>query len=239
MRKRSRMVKRTLITLAGIAGLMLANDEVPQKIQVTKTEHAELAAGGTLHLKNSTGEVTVEGWDQPGVEITTIQSTKVAYTPAAKERAKASSDLAAVKVTVANQGGELVVATEYPRGRRYLPRPSVGARDFDLEYRIKVPRDAKLIVEHDEGEIHVDDVRGDISATTNQGTIVLRVPQTAQYSIDAKSRIGGVESDIAGSTTRKRLGHAFVQEVKAPHKLYLRNGFGDILILKINQPPIL
>ncbi len=234
-------MKRTLTLIIGmgcllLTGLLRANDEVPQKVRSSKTEHADLAAGGTLHLKNSTGEVTVEGWDQPGVEITTIKSTKLSYTTAAPERVKAAHDLENVKVTVAKQGDELVVTTEYPRDRRYLPRPSVGYRDFNLEYQIKVPRDAKIIVDHDEGEVHFDDLTGDISATTNQGLITLRLAATAQYSIDAKTRIGDVDSDIAGTTTRKHFGHEFMQTAQAPRKLYLRNGYGDIIILRLRKP---
>jgi len=226
--------------IAGLmtAGVLLANDEIPQRIQVTKTEHADLAAGGTLRLKNSTGELTIEGWDQPGVQITTIKSTKLAYTSAtpAIDREKAKQMLDAVKVTTAPQNGELVITTDFPRNRRYLPRPSVGARDFYLEYRIQVPRGATIFVDHDEGEIHFDELTGDINATTNQGTIMLRLPSAAQYAIDAKSRIGEVISDFPGSTTRKRFGHSFVENTQAPHKLYLRDGFGDIMILRIRRP---
>jgi len=229
-------MKRTLALLF-IAGCLLpANDEVPRKIQATKTEHADLPAGGTVRLKNSTGELTIEGWDQPGVEITTIKSTKLAYLSTGQEREKASHDLDAVKVAVARQGDELTITTDFHRKRRYLPRPSVGSRDFDLEYVIKVPRDAKLIVDHDEGEVHFDDVTGDIHATTNQGAITLRLAQTGQYTIDAKCRIGAVTSDIPGTTKRQRFGHEFTQTAQAPHSLYLRNGFGDIIILRMRKP---
>ena len=232
-------MKRMLALLLGVGCLLAASDEIPQPIQITKTERADLPAGGTVRLKNSTGDLTIEGWDQPGVEITTIKSTKLAYTAGSKERKEASDDLDQVKVGVSHDGGELVITTDFHRGRRYLPRPSVGYRQFDLEYRIKVPRDAKLIVDHDEGEIHIDDVAGDIHATTNQGTITLRLAEAGQYLIDAKSRIGEVISDIPGNTKRKRFGHEFVQTVQAPHSLYLRNGFGDIIILRMRKPAAL
>jgi hypothetical protein len=32
------------------------------------------------------------------------------------------------------------------------------------------------------------------------------------------------------------VGHQFVETPQAPHKLYLRNGFGDIILLKIQVP---
>ncbi len=230
-------MKRILTLLAGAVCLLAANDEIPQKIAVAKTEHANLPAGGTVRFKNSTGELTIEGWDQAGVEITTTKSTKLAYAATGVEHDRAARMLDEVKVSAAVEGGELVITTEFPRHRRFLPRPSVGARDFDLEYVVKVPRDAKLIVDHDSGEIHFDDVTGDIHATTVQGLITLHVPQTSQYTIDAESKTGEVISDFAGTTKRKRFGHAFLQSAQAPHSLYLRIAFGDIVILKVRQPP--
>lgn len=110
---------------------------IPQRIQITKTEHADLPAGGTVRLRNSTGELTIEGWDQPGVEIITTKSTKLRYAATGTEHDKASHMLEEVKVSEAVQGNELVIETDFPRHRRFLPRPSVGARDFDLEYLIK------------------------------------------------------------------------------------------------------
>lgn len=229
-------MKRALMLIFGLGCLLAANDEILKKIQITNTDHAVLGSGGVLRLTNSTGELTITGWDQPGVEITTIKSTKLAYPAAGAEHDVAARMLGEVKVTEAPQGNDLVITTEFPRHTRFLPRPSVGARDFDLEYAIKVPRTAKIVVDHDAGEIHFDDLTGDIHATTIQGTVTLRLPPTAQYSIDAKSRIGDVDSDFAGTTKRRHLGHEFLQTSRAPNALYLRNGYGDIIILKMNRP---
>lgn len=229
-------MKLTLMLVLAAGYLALANDDAPQRIEITKTEHVDLPPGGAISLKNSTGELTIEGWDQPGVEITTIKSTKLAYPTAGAGREKASHMLDQVKVSAARQGDEVVITTDFPRHDRFLPRPSVGARDFDLEYRIKVPREAKITVDHDSGEIHFDDVAGDINATVIQGTITLRLAQTARYAIDAKSKVGEVISDLPGTTKRNRFGHEFSDSSQAQHKLFLRNGFGDIIILRMNKP---
>jgi hypothetical protein len=183
-------------------------------------EHADLTPGGTVRLRNSTGELTVEGWDQPGVDITTVKSGKRADD---------------VKVAVSHEGGDLVIATTFPRHRRFLPRPSVGAREFELSYVIRIPRDAKLAIEHDAGEIHLEGLSGDIRATMNQGTITVRTPANAAYSVDAKSRVGDVSSDLAGTKARIHLGHAMLSSASAAHGLYLRTGYGDVIILRARR----
>jgi hypothetical protein len=217
--------------------LVLANDEPKQRVQVAKTEHVDLPAAGTVRLKNSTGELTVEGWDQPGVEITTVKSTKAEY--ASAEREKASHELDRVRIAMKRNSDELVIATEFPKSRIWPPsHPLGGATDFDLDYHIRVPRDTKLAVEHYAGEVYFDGITGDIHATALQGAIILHLPEEGQYTIDAKSNLGNVISDFPGSTKRRLwFGHEFVQSSAAPHKLYLRDKFGDIIILKIRKPP--
>jgi hypothetical protein len=229
---------RALALIFGISCLAAAEDELKQTVQIAKTEHVDFPSGGTVTLKNSIGEVTIEGWDQPGLDLTTVKSTKTEY--ASAEREKASHDLDRVKIGVERKGSELVITTVYPKHRRLpLSSPFHPGVNLDLDYLIKVPRDTRLVVDHDEGEIHLDDVAGDVRATTHQGTISLRLPEGARYSIDAKSDLGSVTCDFPGTTKGRLwfLGHRFTETSQAPHKLYLRAGYGDIIILKIRQPP--
>src|SRR5271169_1931131 len=128
---------RRLAVVFGVSCLLLADDEPRQKVQVVHTERMDFPSGGLLRFKNSVGELTVEGWDRPDVEITTVKSTKDAL--AAPDREKASRQLDQVQVSVQRQGEELVITTAIP-WRRGLPP------DFDLDYNIKAPRDAKLAV---------------------------------------------------------------------------------------------
>ncbi len=83
-----------------------------EKLQVTKTETADFPAGGLLHLKNAIGELTIEGWDQPGLEITTIKSTKAAVET--KDHESATKLLDSVKLTMERKGDEVTVSTDFP-----------------------------------------------------------------------------------------------------------------------------
>jgi hypothetical protein len=229
--------KLALIGLC-VACLLLGDDEARTKVQVSKTEKVDFPANGTLRVQNSTGELTIEGWDQPGVEITTTKSSKEEYLAA--DRDKATKDLDRVQVSAKRNGDELVITTEYPHHRAFPYFTSLQTvTNFDLDYVIKVPRNAKLIVKHEDGDVHVDDVTGNIQATARQGLIALRLEGDVPPAIDAKSYIGTVNSDYAGKETRQSLhfGHTFAEgAASAPQNLHLRITFGDIIILKAHEP---
>jgi hypothetical protein len=218
--------------------LLSGADEPRQKVQVSKTEKADFPANGTLRLQNSTGELTIESWDQPGIEITTTKSSTEEYLP--KDRDKATKDLDRVRISMKRNGDELVIRTEYPRHRAFpYVEPLSTVTNFDLEYVIKVPRNAKLIIKHDDGEVHVDDVTGNIQATARQGLIALRLVTDMSPAIDASSFIGTVNSDFAGKETFQPLhfGHKFVGgAASAPQTLRLKIGYGDVVILQAHGP---
>ena len=229
-------MKRTLSVVFGVSCVLFAGEELRQKIQVVHTEHADFPAGGLLTLKNSMGDLTIEGWDRPDVEITTIKSTKAAY--AAQDRERVSRELDKVHVSVERKSEGLVITTDFPR-HRSLPLDSLWRdSDLDLEYHIKAPVNAKLAVDHGTGEVYVDNLASDIHVTVRNGGITLLLPQEGGYNIDAKSAVGGVTAGFPGSEKRRPwlLGHQLVQRTSAAHTLYLRAGFGDITILRMQQP---
>src|ERR1035437_1082763 len=96
-KKGTNHMMRALALLFGMSCLLLADDEVKQKVKVTHTERVDFPSGGRLRVRNSIGELTVEGWERPDVEITTIKSTKAAY--ASRDREKASRELEKVRIS--------------------------------------------------------------------------------------------------------------------------------------------
>ncbi len=233
------MLRKLAIVGLGIGWMSFAIDQAPQKIQVSKTEQIDFQPGGVLRLTNSTGTLTVEGWDQPKAEITTIKSTKRAY--ASGENTKFSAVLDSVHVTAQHKGDELVVATNFPRHRAWPPgNPWGDGANFDLDYLIRIPRNTRLIIAgHDVGEIHIDDVAGDIDVTLLQGEVMLHLPQDGKYAINAKTDYGNVNCDFPGEEKRRRwlTGHQWVTGDSAgAQKLNLRVGYGDVVILKTQIP---
>jgi hypothetical protein len=230
------MIQRLALIGFGACCLLLAEDEPRQKVRVTHTEHMDFPSGGLLRLKNSIGDLIVEGWDRPDVEITTIKTTKAEYD--SSKRDKGAEELDQVRLAVERHGDELVVTTVFPRHSAFSP-PLRGSTSFELEYHVNVPQSARLVADHDVGEVLVDNLTGDVHVTVLQGAIALRLPEEGQYDIDARSKLGSVTSDFPGHERMKLwlLGHQFIQHASTPaHKLYLRVGYGDIAILKTLRP---
>jgi hypothetical protein len=203
-----------------------------QPVLLTNTEHVDIAPGGTIRVNASTGQLDIEGWDRPEVEITVAKSTYRSGTP--KVRDEGTAELNRVRVvTERKSAGELVITTSYPS--RTLTRPFRGKTDVNLEYHIKVPRDAHLVIRHESGDVRIGDVVGEIDATSGAGDMLLMLPASGRYSIDAKCRVGGVYSDFDGSHRNRYLvGERFGEEGGAAAKrVYLRVGMGGIQILKM------
>jgi hypothetical protein len=225
----------------GTACLLPAADAPKQKAMATKTERLDFPAGGALRFKNSVGVLTVEAWDQPDVEITTIESTKVDLD--AHGREKATHSLERVNVTSERHGDELVITTNFPHHRPFrVPYLFSGETGFDPEYRIKAPANARIIAAHTLGQVNIDGFASDIQVTVAQGQILLHLPEEGQYNIQARSDFGSVNSDFSEPEKRDWwvLGHRSVdKESTASHKLNLKVGFGDIVILKSRIPKYL
>src|ERR1700730_4573864 len=97
-RKQTGHMMRTLMVLLGMSCLLSADDEPKQKVQVVHTERTDLPSGGFVLFNDSTGALTMESWDRPDVEITTIKLTKVLYAP--RDREKASHELDKVRISI-------------------------------------------------------------------------------------------------------------------------------------------
>jgi hypothetical protein len=200
---------------------------------VVTTERVEFAPGGTIQVSGSVGELNIEGWDRPEVEITVTRSTYRTDTPQEQDRAK--RQLSAIKVTAERKSPtELVIHTAFP-ARGFWARVAHRRPDVQMDYRIRVPRNSKLVLRHASGDVLVYDVTGDIDAYVHTGDIVMQLPAAGQYSFDARCRFGGVYSDFAG---KYRIAHLeserFVQQgAAAAKRVYLRVVLGGIKIQKM------
>jgi hypothetical protein len=186
-----------------------------QPAQVTTTERVSFAAGGTIRIDHSYGDLNVEGWDRPEVEITVT-----------KQSQNAAKHVEGVRiVTNRRSSTELTISTNRS-----------GRRGVMIEYQIHAPRDSKLVIHHGTGSVFVSDVNGDIEATCGRGDILLMLRASGRYTFDAKSKLGTVSSDFDGTPRirRYRLGERYVTaNSESSRRIDLRMGFGGITIKAI------
>ncbi len=228
------LVRLALIGI-GVSSALVADDAPVEQVQATHTERMDFPPGGLLRMIKSTGDLTIEGWDRPDMEITTVKSTKSYHSG---DRAAAAKRLDRIRLVPERKGEELTITTVFPKHAIPL-RVVRGVSAFELQYFIKVPRNARLIIEHDSGNVHIDGITGDVRAKNGFGQITLHLAEQGQYGFDAKCDFGAVDTDFPGPERGKIVGRAFVTPAPSAsaQKLYARMGVGDITILKIRQPP--
>jgi hypothetical protein len=214
-------------------------------IHVTTTQQVPFQAGGTVHVNHSYGQLWVEGWDRPEVELTVTKSPDALYDAKdqakdqakhrakdrAKDQAEATRLMENVHVTAERRSDtDLEISTSVGHFSRWRhPFGPVGG--VMLEYRIRVPRNSKLVIHHDNGEVLVSNMTADIEATGHAGDIVVLLPETGKYSIDAKSKFGTLSSDFDGDFRHKLASSQYAKTAPAPaQRIYLRIGRGGISI---------
>src|SRR5579862_6350363 len=114
-------VVRAWAVAVGILGMAITLPEGPaeQRAEATNTQQFSFAPGGTIRLNKSYGDVFIEGWDQPQVEVTVVKSTSY-FEPRMKE--KTTRRLATVNVATERKSDtEVVITTTLPRRARWVP----------------------------------------------------------------------------------------------------------------------
>lgn len=227
-----------ILSLGMLGSVSAANSqEGPrQSFEVTSTEHAGFAPGGTIRLQGSYGFLTVEGWDEPEVEVVVTRSTDGFYQP--RQKPEAIVRLHRVKVSTENSAKELTITTDPVRKKLLIVSwPFPKKRGVTAEYIVHVPRESRLEIQHDNGYVWVSDVTGDIQVHSHTGDMMVLLPDPGAYAIDAQTRMGSVSSDFTGHG-RKLLpaGAHFSYTSQAPARhVNLRMGRGSIEIL--SGPP--
>jgi hypothetical protein len=212
--------------------LLPAAEPIQRPMQVTSTDHVSLAPGGTVRFDKSFGDLYVEGWDQPQVEMVLIKTFEN-YDPPKNPAER----LEQVKFTTKQPSpNEVEIGTTIP-SRSFFRHPFGGKGPVNVRYELRVPRDTHLVIHHGGGNILIGDVRGSIEATNREGDIVLMLPYPGPYSIDARSKMGTVTSDFDGKAhVRHFIGESFSGAgADSPRKIFLRVGFGGITIKEVSS----
>jgi hypothetical protein len=216
----------TTLPQAGDAG-------AKQAVEATHTERLDFAQGGVIRVDGSYGDLTVEGWDQPAVEIT-VTKFRGYYEPKLHDQAAKNFDKVLV-MAERRSDKELEISVTVPARRWFLPPLLTSDRaGVSLEWHINAPRDSKLVINHGTGSVLVSNMIADIEAVGHRGDVMLMLPDSGSYAIDAKTKIGVVTSDFAGVPHPRgyRLGERYATaNSPSSRRIYLRVSFGGITIL--------
>ena len=146
-----------------------------ERQQVNETRR--LDARGTFTLENTNGAVVVETWDQASVSI---EAEKVAP----------EGQLDDLRVEIKGDGDRVDVTTRYPRG--------TWRQHGQVDYRVKVPRDARVEVETTNGAVKVLGAGGPVRATTTNGSVEVA---DAGADIEASTTNGSIRAGYRQAPT--------------------------------------
>lgn len=146
---------------------------------------------GTLTLDTRVGDIYVEGWDDPHVRI---ESEKVVR---AKSEEKAERQYGRIRIQIQGQDEQVLVRTIYPPRR--LWRPFRGESKLSVNFRIKMPYDANLVLKCVDGDVQVEGLVGNEQLSVNYGDVEIAIPSTGNLRLlNARTWLGYVQSDVGG-----------------------------------------
>jgi hypothetical protein len=146
---------------------------------------------GLLTIDTRMGDIHIEGWDEPRLEI---EAEKVVRAKS-KEAAKPLYE----RITVALEGQDkrVLLRTLYPPRR--LWRPFRGEAHLSVNYRIKMPFDANLALKCVDGDVWITGVEGKQQILVNYGDVEIDIPSVDHLrSLRAHTWLGYVQSDLHG-----------------------------------------
>ena len=161
--------------------------------EFSKTFHysARMFSFGTLTIDTRMGDIQVEAWDEPRLEI---DAEKVVE---AKDKQKAQPLYERVQVALEGQDKKVLLRTLYPPRR--LWRPFRGESKLSVNFRIHMPFDANLVLKCVDGDVRVSGLVGRQDIHVNYGDVEINVPSIYLLrSLDARSILGYVQSDLHG-----------------------------------------
>jgi hypothetical protein len=171
-----------------LSSARLRADEFSQ----TSRYSARLFSGGTLIIDSRVGDIHVSGWDEPRVEIDAEKVVRAGNEKAAQPL------FGKIGVVVQGQDKEVRLLTAYP-ARRFW-RPFRGESKLTINFEIKMPFDADLVLHCVDGDVRVSGVTGREQLRVNYGDVEIDVPSVwALRSLYAHAWLGYVQSDLHGT----------------------------------------
>jgi uncharacterized protein YaiE (UPF0345 family) len=196
-----------LAALTALSMLPLAGCTWIDSDRVSSDFHATVAhAPANLEVDNAVGSITIDAWDQPGIEVD------------ATKRGPSYDAVNAIKINVASNARTVTVTTHFPS----------GSTNSKVEYTIHAPAAIALRLTQSVGAIKSTGFTGDVDERTSTGAIEsslgalggsqqvrinvsvgaikVSLPSNADAAVSASTSVGAIKSDFPLSITRTMVG---------------------------------
>jgi hypothetical protein len=161
--------------------------------EFTKVSHlsARLFSSGTLVIDARVGDLHIQGWDEPRVEVEVEKLVR------AGSEAKAKKLYSQIMVRLDGKDKEVRLTTIYPPRRPW--RPFRNESKLTVNFRIKMPFDSNLKLKCVDGDVRIAGIVGHEELKVNYGDVEIDVPHLYDLrSLNAHAWLGYVQSDLEG-----------------------------------------
>jgi hypothetical protein len=157
--------------------------------------HSIRLVRGTVVIDTRVGDIYIEGWDKARVEV---EAEKVVRASSEK-KSRPLFDRLRVHLSTDEEERTVYLKTLYPPRR--LWRPFRGESRLTVNYRIKMPADANLILNCVDGDVRISGLSGNQQLKVNYGDVEIDVPSIWDLrSLQAHTWLGYVQSDLRALT---------------------------------------
>jgi hypothetical protein len=228
-----------LVALAAATWGTAASAQSP--VEISRSQTIPIAPAGTVSIDHTWGEVTVDAWDRPAIEVVVTARSKKAYPDGEAQEmrtrlARFGFDMKAVSPEQA------IVTGLAPKAS--LLKPFGGKSGVSVHYAIRMPRTGTLIMHHGIGEVSVTGLKGDLDVSAGTGSVHIAVPIDPNVAVESAVRIGEITlaTDLRarGESQRKALvGERFsYRPAGANRHISARVGIGSVSIGRERVEPV-
>ena len=156
----ARLAGATFLLIAAASGIVARHLPVLEPAAVVDMQQTLIDSGGILEIQQSAGNVNIIGWEQPQIELTVTKSTSRRF--AREDIDQAIAELDRIVVTTDHVGdNHVVIRTKLPSRSAYICTPR-GRSKVKLQYTIKVPKQTKVIVRQETGQVSVKNITANV-----------------------------------------------------------------------------
>jgi hypothetical protein len=191
-------VKRRRVFIAFTCALaMVCSSQLPAFADEFSqiSNHSMQLMRGTVVIETRVGDIFIEGWDKARVDVGAEKVVRAG----SQKKALPMFDRIRVELTTDDEQRIVYLKTRYPPRRPW--RPFKGESKLTVNYRIKMPADANLILHCVDGDVRIRGLTGNQQLKVNYGNVEIDVPSIwGLRSLQAHTWLGYVQSDLEALT---------------------------------------